>query len=307
MGEIRKENLHESLIEELNELANIDLSGKQDKTDAGLNTNSKVIVGAINELKNKFDALYIQYEEVKNQVNEGLKVVECVTISLNTSSITLNSGTLSQELTTTVLPSDCTEKVVWFSSDENVATVTNGVVVAVANGDCIINAICGTKITSCNVKVSLDCVLFENGEFIDTTTFGELNLGSVTVDSANQRLQFNTFPYGRYNTMVFKKLIPVGGITSTAKIKLQVATTGEFISTPEVHVMIVDNNTTTMYESSFATVKHVYSGLVNGHTEYRDYTIKLNGFSSCSGYLAIAFSSNTETAKFYIKRIEYIE
>ena len=33
MGEIRKDNLHESLIKELNELANIDLSGKQDKTD----------------------------------------------------------------------------------------------------------------------------------------------------------------------------------------------------------------------------------------------------------------------------------
>ena len=305
MGEIRKDNLHESLIEELNELANIDLSGKQDKTDNGLNTNSKVIVGAINELKNKFDALYIQYEEVKNQVNEGLKVVECVTVSLNTNSITLNSGMLSQELTTTVLPSDCTEKVVWFSSDENVATVTNGVVVAVANGDCIINAICGTKIASCNVKVSLDCVLFENGVFLDTTTFGELNLGAATVDSTNQRLQFATYS-GRLNAIIFKKLIPVGGITSTAKIKIQLATTNEFINTPAIHISILDSTTNTVFES-FNTVKDVYAGLVNGHTDYKEYTIKLTGFSTCSGYLAIAFSSNTDTAKCYIKRIEYIE
>ena len=50
MGEIRKDNLHESLIEELNELANIDLSGKQDKTDESLLTESKDLVGAINEL-----------------------------------------------------------------------------------------------------------------------------------------------------------------------------------------------------------------------------------------------------------------
>ena len=50
MGEIRKDNLHESLIEELNDLANIDLSGKQDKTDESLLTESKDLVGAINEL-----------------------------------------------------------------------------------------------------------------------------------------------------------------------------------------------------------------------------------------------------------------
>ena len=50
MGEIRKDNLHESLIEELNELANIDLSGKKDKKDESLLTESKDVIGAINEL-----------------------------------------------------------------------------------------------------------------------------------------------------------------------------------------------------------------------------------------------------------------
>ena len=309
MGEIRKDNLHESLIQELNDLGNIDLSGKQDKNDNGLNTDSKVIVGAINELKNKFDALYIQYEEVKNQVNESLKVIECVTISLNNTNLILNSGTLSQELTATVLPSDCTEKVVWFSSDENVATVTNGVVVAVNNGNCVINAVCGAKIASCNVKVSLDCVLVEDGAFIDTTTFGDIKLGSVKVDSTNQRLEFGAMMYGRYNTMVFQKLIPVGGFTSTAKIKIQLATTDGYINTPVMHVLIVDNNSTTMYDSGFNGTKHVYASLANGHADYKDYTINLTGFSTCSGYLAIAFSCNDDSlnAKCYVKRIEFIE
>ena len=50
MGHIRKEELHESLINELEELGNIDLSGKQDKTDENLLTESKDLVGAINEL-----------------------------------------------------------------------------------------------------------------------------------------------------------------------------------------------------------------------------------------------------------------
>ena len=50
MGHIRKEELHESLINELEELGNIDLSGKQDKTDESLLTESKDVIGAINEL-----------------------------------------------------------------------------------------------------------------------------------------------------------------------------------------------------------------------------------------------------------------
>ena len=299
MGEIRKDNLHESLISELDTF--------QEKTDSKLNTNSKEVIGAINELKNKFDSLFIQYEEVKNQVNESLKVVECVTVSLNNTNITLTSAVLSQELIATVLPSDCTERVVWFSSDENVATVTNGVVVAVNNGNCVINAVCGAKMASCNVKVSLDCVLFEDGAFIDTTTFGDIKLGSVKVDSTNQRLEFGAMMYGRYNTMVFQKLIPVGGFTSTAKIKIQLATTDGYINTPVIHALIVDNNSTTMYDSGFNGVKRVYAGLANGHTDYKEYTINLTGFATCSGYLAIAFSSNTDTAKCYIKRIEYIE
>lgn len=301
MGEIRKDNLHESLISELDTF--------QEKTDSNLNTNSKEVIGAINELKNKFDSLFIQYEEVKNQVNESLKVVECVTVSLNNTNITLTSAVLSQELIATVLPSDCTERVVWFSSDENVATVTNGVVVAVNNGNCVINAVCGAKMASCNVKVSLDCVLFEDGAFIDTTTFGDIKLGSVKVDSANQRLEFGAMMYGRYNTMVFQKLIPVGGFTSTAKIKIHLATTDGYISTPVMHVLIVDNNSTTMYDSGFNGTKRAYAGLANGHTNYKDYTINLSGFSTCSGYLAIAFSCNDDSlnAKCYVKRIEFIE
>ena len=69
MGEIRKDNLHESLIEELNELANIDLSGKQDKTDESLLTESKDLVGAINEL---FQSANNGKELIANAIGEPL-------------------------------------------------------------------------------------------------------------------------------------------------------------------------------------------------------------------------------------------
>ena len=69
MGEIRKDNLHESLIEELNKLANIDLSGKQDKTDESLLTESKDVIGAINEL---FQSANNGKELIANAIGEPL-------------------------------------------------------------------------------------------------------------------------------------------------------------------------------------------------------------------------------------------
>ena len=69
MGEIRKDNLHESLIEELNELANRDLSGKQDKTDESLLTESKDVIGAINEL---FQSANNGKELIANAIGEPL-------------------------------------------------------------------------------------------------------------------------------------------------------------------------------------------------------------------------------------------
>ena len=69
MGEIRKDNLHESLIQELNELGNIDLSGKQDKTDESLLTESKDLVGAINEL---FQSANNGKELIANAIGEPL-------------------------------------------------------------------------------------------------------------------------------------------------------------------------------------------------------------------------------------------
>ena len=62
-----------------------------------------------------------------------------------------------------------------------------------------------------------------------------------------------------------------------------------------------------MYDTNFTGTKNVIKDLYDGHTEYIEYTIDLTGFSSCSGYLAIGYSSSTETSSCYIKRIEYIE
>ncbi len=76
-------------------------------------------------------------------------------------SITLDKTTLSVEmgktdvLTATVLPADTTDKVVWSSSNEAVATVENGKVTAVSGGKAVITATAGSVSATCEVTVTV--------------------------------------------------------------------------------------------------------------------------------------------------------
>ncbi|MGN1027790.1 MAG: Ig-like domain-containing protein [Faecousia sp.] len=74
-------------------------------------------------------------------------------ITLSAVSLNFTAGT-SQTLTATVEPSDSTDAVIWSSSNPSVATVSNGVVTPVANGDCIITATAGSVSASCSVNVA---------------------------------------------------------------------------------------------------------------------------------------------------------
>lgn len=76
-------------------------------------------------------------------------------ITLDKTSVTLYSNTTPNTvtLTATVQPSNTTDTVVWSSSDENVATVNNGVVTAVSNGTATITAKAGDQTATCTVTV----------------------------------------------------------------------------------------------------------------------------------------------------------
>ena len=80
MGHIRKEELHESLINELEELGNIDLSGKQDKTDESLLTESKDLVGAINEL---FQSANNGKQLIANAIGDDLEANDTFVVIAN--------------------------------------------------------------------------------------------------------------------------------------------------------------------------------------------------------------------------------
>lgn len=79
--------------------------------------------------------------------------VPCTGITLDKSTLTFSAeGT--QTLTATVTPDGCTDSVTWESNNTSVATVSGGVVTAIANGSTTITAKCGEHSASCSVSVS---------------------------------------------------------------------------------------------------------------------------------------------------------
>ena len=80
--------------------------------------------------------------------------VEPQLVTINTTSAELESGQ-QLSLSATVTPSNATPKTVyWSSTNTSVATVSNGVVIAVGEGECYIRAICVDKQAICHVTVT---------------------------------------------------------------------------------------------------------------------------------------------------------
>ena len=79
-------------------------------------------------------------------------VISATSVSLDQTELTLAPGETAT-LKATVLPEDSTDKVEWSTSDENIVTVKDGEVTAVAEGEATITAKAGDKTATCSVKV----------------------------------------------------------------------------------------------------------------------------------------------------------
>ena len=97
---------------------------------------------------------------VKDAVSESIPATE---ISLNSDTLTLTEGNTAT-LTVTLTPADTTDKVVWSSSNEDIATVDeNGVVTAVAEGTATITAKANDTVSAtCTVTVEKAACTHEN-------------------------------------------------------------------------------------------------------------------------------------------------
>lgn len=77
----------------------------------------------------------------------------CTGITLDRDTLTIARGSTAT-LTATVEPADTTNTIVWSSENDNIATVENGVVTAVGQGETTITATCGNQTASCKVIVN---------------------------------------------------------------------------------------------------------------------------------------------------------
>ena len=80
----------------------------------------------------------------------------CTSIKINEKALNLSSIGQTKQLTTTTVPENPTENIVWSSSNKSVATVNqSGLVTVVGTGTCTITATCGSKSASCPIMVNI--------------------------------------------------------------------------------------------------------------------------------------------------------
>lgn len=82
--------------------------------------------------------------------------VPCTGITLNKSSLSFDDISITETLIASVTPYDCTDAIVWSSSNDSIVTVsTNGVVTAQDVGTATVTATCGTFTATCSVNISI--------------------------------------------------------------------------------------------------------------------------------------------------------
>ena len=150
------------LIEQVKSLQGGDLTGYQKKSDNSLETTSKEVVGAINEVNSQFKDIAKKIENVGGfdtskfmYVTKEVEDVDvpCTGIALNTNTLTF-TGSDTQTLTVTKTPSNTTDKVTYATNPTGIVVVNNGVVTPIKNGSTVITVTCGSKTATCNVTVA---------------------------------------------------------------------------------------------------------------------------------------------------------
>lgn len=109
----------------------------------------------------------------------------CTGITLDQSSVTVTAlGDFT--LSATVTPADTTDDVIWTSSDETVATVTNDIVSVVGLGTATITATCGNQTATCTVNAN-EMTLSADYGFCDQTNLTQYP-NVLAVKTSTQKL-----------------------------------------------------------------------------------------------------------------------
>ena len=143
---------------------------------------------------------------VPNTVTPGGGSTVSVTgISLNQTTLSMKVGDADVTLTANVTPDNATDKAVtWGSDNEAAATVTDGVVHAVAMGTAIITAKAGDQSATCEVTVTAG--------LSTPLTLEVLTAGTIVVNSPKSGMQYSTDGGVTKTTMTATTTIPNTGV-----------------------------------------------------------------------------------------------
>lgn len=117
-----------------------------------------------------------------------IETVHCTGITLNQSTITVVKAEGTAQLVATLTPSDTTDQVIWSSSNENVATVTGGVVTVHGIGTATITATCGEQsataiVNQTTIKAQYDFKIVTGVYPTSVTVSGDDKILSLANDS----------------------------------------------------------------------------------------------------------------------------
>lgn len=194
----------------------------------------------------------------------GETIIAVTSISLNQSSLTLEVGQTSQ-LTATVLPADATNKnIVWSSTDTTKATVVNGKVTAIAEGNATIIAR-----SESNSNITATCNLIVEAEEVivpEEPMEGQYFLYDLTPEGSGMLLNRNcTGTYSNVDANYYK-------LSYTEGMTIVTGMNNGWTSTYPP-VIVKDNETITIPTFAASGTK-IHGGLVD------EYEITLKGFSA---------------------------
>ena len=144
--------------------------------------------------------------------SEAPQITRVTSVSLNKSTLSLKAGE-EASLTATVSPSNATNKtILWSSSNNDVATVTNGRVVAVGSGTAVITATSqdGNKTAKCTVTVQSSYEILRDAieESGGKVSVGVLLGASITLENKSNSIHISldatqTVLYTSSTTVIF--------------------------------------------------------------------------------------------------------
>lgn len=125
------------------------------KDTSSYSNKTAVITISSDNVSSKIINVSIVNTDVEPSEPEEPTEIPCTDIMLSDYTLTFEALNTSITLIAEVTPSNTTDTIVWKSSKENIATVINGRVTAIAEGNCVITATCGSQSASCGITVEI--------------------------------------------------------------------------------------------------------------------------------------------------------